>query len=42
MRCARAVANVQFGAGKPIYPLLFDPQVSLLYGVYCNDYVYTV
>lgn len=28
MRCARAVANVEFGAGNPVYPLLFDPQVS--------------
>lgn len=22
------MANVEFGAGNPIYPLLFDPQVS--------------
>jgi hypothetical protein len=28
VRCARAVANVEFGAGKAAYPLLFDPQVS--------------
>lgn len=28
VRCARAVANVEFGAGKAVYPLLFDPQVG--------------
>jgi len=28
IRCARAVANVEFGKGKPSYPLLFDPQTS--------------
>jgi hypothetical protein len=32
VRCARAVANVEFGAGKAAYPLLFDPQVSSYIG----------
>lgn len=28
IRCSQAIHNIEFGTGKSIYPLLFDPQTS--------------